>query len=489
MADDTSREETALQLQRLESALVDDLFDHPGVLTRKAEHQLRYALSLSALDVFQPGAARRGTRSARPDVRVRLHRLSRFRRKLLDGLVPVLQRHGSSSDRLEAAFRVVSPWLDDVETIRAELIAKYADDFSPVELDQELGIKTLVSIAGGGGGSAYVYIGAWEVLHNAGLVPGYVIGSSMGAVTGLFRSLRRRGDFAEYVAMAKQLRADQIFRFVSLRTRYGLPGVTRLFLHEGLGPFFRTPRGEELRLCDLEIPYSAVVAGIRRDALGETPEQFAISHHLHEDQRPSPLQFRAQIASQLVRVTGFINPRVVKEILIGGDALTREFNALDAAGFSAAVPGVLHYDVTHEDPHMNGILKTLMEREDVTALVDGGAANNVPSRSAWQEVRAGRIGTRNCYYLAFDCFQPQWGPGHVWIQPVTRTLSLQVAGNERYAHQRVEFPRTLSPISLLPRPEDLDRAVAWGRNRMASELPRIQKFFERVRFVPTRRAS
>ena len=37
MGDDNGREETALQLQRLEAALVGDLFDHPGVLTRKAQ--------------------------------------------------------------------------------------------------------------------------------------------------------------------------------------------------------------------------------------------------------------------------------------------------------------------------------------------------------------------------------------------------------------------------------------------------------------------
>ena len=188
-----------------------------------------------------------------------------------------------------------------------------------------------------------------------------------------------------------------------------------------------------------------------------------------------------------MRVTSFINPRVVKEIVLGGDELTRDFNALDAAGFSAAIPGVLHYDVTHDDPHMNGILSKLMERDDVTALVDGGAANNVPARSAWQQVRDGRIGTRNCYYLAFDCFQPQWGPGHIWIQPLTRALALQVAANERHAHQRLEFRKTLSPINLLPRPDDLDRAVGWGRSQMASELPRLQKFFERVRWMPPTR--
>ena len=35
----------------------------------------------------------------------------------------------------------------------------------------------------------------------------------------------------------------------------------------------------------------------------------------------------------------------------------------------------------------------------------------------------------------------------------------------------------------LPEPEDLERAVAWGRESMAQELPRLQKLFERVKWV------
>ena len=58
-----------------------------------------------------------------------------------------------------------------------------------------------------------------------------------------------------------------------------------------------------------------------------------------------------------------------------------------------------------------------------------------------------------------------------------------MALNERFTQCRIEFKPTLSPINLLPTPEDLDRAVAWGRRQMSEELPRIQKFFERVRWV------
>ena len=66
----SSMEEQLLRLQRMERKLVAGLFDHPGVVSRRDEHRLRYALALAALDTFQPGAASKGGRTRRPDVRV-----------------------------------------------------------------------------------------------------------------------------------------------------------------------------------------------------------------------------------------------------------------------------------------------------------------------------------------------------------------------------------------------------------------------------------
>ncbi len=476
-------EDELLRLQRMDAKLVEGLFEHPGVVSRHDENRLRYALALAALDTFQPGAARKGGRTRRAEVSVRSPLLSRWRTRVLGRLESPLLKQDSKK-RVESALGILRPWLAQMEAARAEVLENYADQFSARDLDQELGTKTLVSVAGGGGGAGYVYIGAWEVLQNAGLVPSYVVGSSIGALLGLFRAVRKDADFDEYLALAKRIHPAEVFRFVSLRSRYGLPGVVRLFLHEVLGGAFKGKSGKELRLRDLQIPYDAVVAGVRRGALGETPDQYAHSHHLPDDQRPGSLQLRAQIASQLVRMVGFINPRVVREILIGADDLTRDLNAIDAAGFSSAIPGILHYDVTRDDPRMNEILTKLLEREDVTALVDGGVANNVAVRTAWRQVQAGRIGTRNCYYLAFDCFHPQWDLRHLWLQPVTRLVGLQVALNERYAHRRIEFQPTLSPINLLPPPDDLDLAVSWGRQQMSEQLPMLQKFFEPVRWVP-----
>jgi hypothetical protein len=484
LASQNDREDQQLRLQRMEARLVHALYEAPGSISRAREHQLRYAIALAALDTFQPGAARRGGRTKHPDVRVRCPRLTRWRRQVIDVLGPVLMQTEEAKPRLETAAAILERWLDPMEKTRTEILEKYASQFNARHLDQELGIKTLVTVAGGGGGSAYGYIGAWDALQEAGHVPGYVVGSSMGAVLGLFRARSKIGDFDAYLELAKSMRSEIVFRFVSLRTRFGFPGVARLFLRAGIGSAFTREDGEEMCLPDLEIPYDAVVAGIRRGALDESPENYASSHHLHEDKRPRTLQLRAQVAVQLVRMIGFINPRVVQEIVIGRDALTRDFNAIDAAGFSAAIPGLLHYDVTRDDAHMEKILTQLMVREDVVALVDGGVANNVPVGPAWRQVREGRIGTRNAYYLAFDCFHPQGGLGHIWLQPLTRLISLQVALNERYAHRRIEFSPTLSPINLLPTSAELDQAVLWGRRQMLEEMPRIDKFFERIRWVP-----
>ncbi len=477
------REEQLLRLQRMDRKLVEGLFKHPGVVNRRCENQLRYALALAALDTFQPGAAKKGGLTNRPDVVVRSQLLAGWRRRVLTNLGNVLVQTKNSRERVEAANRALYPMLPNLAKTRAEVISKYVNDFSARELDQELGIKTLVTVAGGGGGSGYVYLGAWDVLQSAGLIPGYVIGASIGAVLGLFRARDRFADFDEYLRLAKKMRRDQVFRFLSIKTRYGLPGIMRLYLHAAIGGAFRDDQGCELLLPDLDIPYEAVVAGVRRRALGEDPEQYARSHHLALDEQPSPLQLRAQIASQLVRLVGFINPRAVQEIVIGADKLTEKFNAIDAAGFSAAIPGILHYDVTGDDPRMDSILRELMERENVIALVDGGVANNIPSRTAWRQVRSGKIGTRNCYFLAFDCFHPQMGFGHIWLQPITRLVAYQVQLSRRYAQKRIEFRPTLSPLNLLPSAEELDRSIGWGRRQMSQSLPEIQKSFERVRWV------
>ncbi len=468
---------------RMERKLVEALYDHPGAVDRRTEHALRYALGLAQLTAFQPGAAALGRRNERPDIEIRHPELAQFRHLLLEHYSPLLLHTRSSLRRLQKTVAAFGRIRRRMAETRRAILEAHVNDFSAVELDQEIGIKTLVSVAGGGGGSGYVYVGAWEVLQNAGIVPGYVLGSSIGAVLGLFRALKRDADFDDYMAFAKGLKIDEVFRVVSVRARYGLPGVLRLFLHEAIGSRFKHPDGSNMTLEDLEIPFECIVAGVRRGALRETPDEYARSHHLPEDRRPGPLELRAQLASQIVRMVGFFNPMMVREIVIGADALTRRFDCVDAAGFSAAIPGVLHYDVTRPDAAMHWVLTELMQQEEVVALVDGGVANNVPANTAFRRVQEGIIGTRNCFYLGFDSLHPQRTLGHLWLRPIEHILSLQVALNERYMHRHVRFEPTLSPIHVLPKKRELDQAMRWGRAQMGAELPLVQKYLEPVRWI------
>jgi hypothetical protein len=137
------------------------------------------------------------------------------------------------------------------------------------------------------------------------------------------------------------------------------------------------------------------------------------------------------------QVAAFIDLRIVKPIIIGDDDPARDFDVVDAASFSSAILGVLHHETS--DPFMIPILDALCEDKDVAALVDGGAASNVPVELAWKRIRDGRLGTRNACYLAFDCFHPQWDPRHLWLVPITQAIQLQMVRNLPYADHLVRF--------------------------------------------------
>lgn len=110
------------------------------------------------------------------------------------------------------------------------------------------------------------------------------------------------------------------------------------------------------------------------------------------------------------------------------------------------------------------IIGSLVADQDVAAMVDGGAASNVPVELAWERVRDGRLGTRNACYLAFDCFHPHWDPRHLWLVPITQAVQLQMVRNLPYADHLVRFEPTLSPVNLAPSAAAIDRACRWGRD-------------------------
>jgi len=114
------------------------------------------------------------------------------------------------------------------------------------------------------------------------------------------------------------------------------------------------------------------------------------------------------------QVAMFFDPRVVKPVALGGDELTRRAGRGRRSGVLGRDPRRPALRDRRVGRALDALLGELLEREELAALVDGGVASNVPVELAWRRVQAGKLGSRNALYVAFDCFHPQWDPRHLW---------------------------------------------------------------------------
>lgn len=466
---------TLLDLRRMESAVIRGSLEHPDVLSERELNRLRYLLSFARLTRFSPGG--------RGDVDL-TDEVADLRTRVVDVLTGPLREEKDAAERLRGARTALEHLSAGLEDTRADIVARHEMHFSQPDLDAEVGRRVFVSVAGGGGGAGYVYIGAYMALEEAGIVPSYVIGSSFGALMGIFRARAAQGDWDGYIDLAKSLDRRELFLPLSIRRRFGLPGLLYLNLAAAIGPYFVGDDGEPLRIDDLEIPYEAVVAGVRARSFDRLPARFRQKETTpgsHQPQtRRSPVRLGAAVATRMWQVAAFFDPRLVKPVVLGSDDSTAQLDAIDAAGFSAAIPGVLHYDVAEGAERTEKILTDLFEREELAALVDGGVTANVPAEIAWRRVQAGKLGTRNVFSLALDCFHPQWDPRHLWLQPITQGVQLQMVRNAQFADWVVRMEPTLSAINLVPQPAHVDQAIEWGRASIEPHLPMIRRFLEPV---------
>ena len=463
--------EPTLLLQKMENKLVRHHLAKPDLLSSEELRRLRYILNFARLVDFEPGAAGPGGSRGRGDVAVGAE-LGRWRARVADTLYGPLREERDPAQALARARDVLADLTDDQDEQRTALIAAHGNDFSAAELDAEVGYKKLVTVLGGGGGAGFVYIGGMQRLLEADQVPDYMIGASFGSIMGSVVARTVPVPIEEYVAWAKTVSYGAILGPERLRRRHGLAGVFSLRFDQFAEALFRREDGERMRMSDLAIPFDIVVAGVRRQPYSALPSRFRRPELAALQMRALPflpIGIGPQVAARLWQVSAFIDLRVVKPIVIGDDDQTREFNVVDAASFSSAIPGVLHHETS--DPRMVPLLDTLCEEKEVAALVDGGAASNVPVESAWKRVRDGRLGTRNACYLAFDCFHPQWDPRHLWLAPIAHAVQLQMVRNAPYADHIVRFAPTLSPANLAPSATSIDRACAWGRKSVDKAIP------------------
>lgn len=471
----TGTEKTLLKLQRMEMALVRAWLAYPKLLPDRDVQRLRYLLGFARLRTFAPGAAQRGVRRAdvTPDPAIILP----FRELVLRALYRPLFREDSLRERLVRSAEVLEPLSAALADARPRLLAQHQCEFSEAELDAEVGRKALVTSMGGGGGAGYVYIGAAARLRAEGMTSDYLVGASIGALIGAMLARSRHLDIDAIMAWAKGLQVSDIFARPHIGATHTLPGLMRLHLR-AMHSTLAHEDGRPLRLDDLEIPYEAVIAGVRTrvyDHLPATLRTFVTPES-------SGRSFSRLLAERMLLLGTFVNPHVVKPIILGRDPETRSIRAADAVGLSAAIPAVLQYEPPSRDPQTDAILADLRRSEDVALFVDGGVAANVPARIAWQGVEDGRIGTRNAFFLALDCFHPQFEPRHLWLWPVTQAVQLQLPSQRPYFDWLMRFERTLSPVNLLPNAADFELAFKWGWEQADVMIPFLKKALEPVRW-------
>lgn len=458
MLQETERQR--LRLKRLEAALIRSHLQHPDVLAPADYDLLRYALVLGRLASFSPGPA--GARRA--EVRVVEAPLAALRERLLMLLYMPLREQRNVLLRLAQVRQHVDEVRVALAAARTAVLAAHVNDFSADELDAELCHKVLVLVPGGGGGSGFVYIGLVARLRDAGIVPSYIVGASIGALLGGLMARDASPDIDGLMAWGKGLKLRHIFSQPKLGSALSLPGLVRLHLR-GMDKMLRHPDGSPLLIKDMAIPYDAMIAGVRLSAYRNMPEQ--------GERRTSLLGFPMMVAERMMQLITYFSPQVAEELVLGRDEETRSLRTVDAIGLSSAIPGVLQYAPWHEHAPSMEILARLREQHGLSAFMDGGTVANVPARAAWEGVESGRIGTRNAFYLALDCFHPQWSAGHAWLIPVTQAVQAQLPAQRPYYDWLLRFQPTPSPVNLLPSDEVFDKAFQWGWDQAGEVMPQL----------------
>jgi hypothetical protein len=434
--------------RRGELALARREVDDPLFLNPGDRDRLRYVLRLAQLSSL--GAA--------PDGLVDLIGSQRLR--MLQLLAPVLPTDPSRIDAAKLTARLPKV-IDLAGQARTRILASGL--CAEAQLDAEVTTKRLALVLGGAAGSGYVFLGALRRLEVMGIVPSYVTGCSVGAILAVVRGRRLRFDLEELYEDVRRMREGGVFRVPDPRPRFGLPAALRLDLRGALGDLFTGASGDQMRLADLAIPVDVLATGLAPGALTEDRETYA---HLIDSEIHSAAAIARLPARRLARVVGplvslAMSRQVLVPLFLGADPETRELAALDAAGFSAAIPGLLHYDVPADAVEGFAILERLFERHGLAGVVDGALASLIPARYTWDAIEAGRIGSRNTVILALDAVASPRGTNAL-LAPILRVISATADRDRAFWDLHVNFRRAPGFLDLFPTEQRLRRAADDG---------------------------
>ncbi len=431
--------------RRGELALARRLVRDPEFLLPPERDVVRWALRLAQLS----------TVGSEPDGLV--ERIGSLRLRLLQFLAPVLP---TDIDALDAEPLVeLAPKLAGlVETARTRALE--ASLCSEDELDGEIATKRIALVLGGAAGSGYAYAGALSRLDALGLTPSYLVGCSIGAILAILRARAPRFDVDALYEEVGALRLRGALRPVSL-PRFGLPAALRLELRGAIGSWFTREGGGEVRLCDLALPVDTVATGVGPGALGRPRAEYArlVDAQLHGAVGLAALGGRAlaRLVGDLIALA--MSRQVLVPIVFGADSETAELPAIDAAGFSAAIPAILQYEPAPGDDRTLEILEGIFTRHELVALVDGVIVSAIPARYAWEAIEAGRIGTRHVAIVALDALASRRA-ANLLLAPLVRVMASTAHRDAAFWDLHVPFKSGPSILEIFPRESELRRVVA-----------------------------
>lgn len=444
-------------LRAAERELVRRWVKRPSLLKRHELDALRYAIAVAQLGTVR-------ARNREVDV---FEDVAPYRHWLIEQLAYFVQPGGEDRVDWRGVRQLLPAVCGRVRAVRGHVLERGL--LSMDRFEREVTHKQLVLVLGGGGGSGYAHLGALAFVDDLGLTPNLIVGASMGALIGLFRSERREFDpVTTALALPRPSEWSRVFSPYRGTSSFGFPGTIELKARTIGTEIFERLIGRTIpRVTDLAIPYRAVVTGLR------TGIGLALSDVERRIERSRRSGRTGRVNRNLSLFFGTVkkmleNPRLLEEIVFGGDEGLRDVNAVDAMGFSCAVPGIIHYDVHEPDDPTAVQLRELFAERRIFRLTDGGIVSNVPARVAYETVARGDLGYRNAFFLAFDAFAPVFNKNAAFI-PVQQLVRRSVLVNRPYCDHLVTLRQPPPPFQLLQSLDTLQRVMSRTRRQLESE--------------------
>jgi predicted acylesterase/phospholipase RssA len=450
-------------IKEFERKLIRLMVERPGALNEQHEALYRWAAVLAKLHTLRTPEGH--------DVSIEQD-VDNLRQWMLETITPSLPKADQAQVEL---LRELAPILAvRLENTRKKLLERHINSFGPEHLDDEIRHKKLVLVLGGGGGAGLFHLGVFSLFNELGIVPELIVGSSMGSLMGTIRALDRDYDpVATGLALPRDIDYNAVFRPFTGFSRFGFPGafhmnllrISREVLHKLVGK-------TSLRFDELPIKLHIVATGVRTGfQLDERTIQPGDASGLSALAMTRRLRSFFSIVRQISQ-----NPRFLTQVAFGKEPGTEHFPIVEAVGFSCSVPGLLHYDVYHDDPETIAPLEQIFERHQLWRMCDGGVVNNVASQVAWDSVQHGELGSRNAYIFASDVFAPiSSGRNLIWV-PIQQYARQNVLANKPYADFHKTFRDPPSPIQLVvDNYSKIKGIVVASRAELADDLPYIRR--------------